>query len=167
MADEVLRAEIKLDSSDFVAGAKKAQGATDNLSGKTGGKGMKGMTGLLNPATIAIGAATVAVAAIGAAMVSSIQASLAFNESFADLAGLGTTGEALALVKDVALEAAAQTGKGLDDLKDASFAYQSLTGDIANSGENIISAAKAGAAGMATSEQAVRFAQESDCGIQP
>ena len=50
--------------------------------------------------------------------------------------------------------------RGLDDLKDASFAYQSLTGDIANSGENIISAAKAGAAGMATSEQAVRFAQK-------
>ena len=113
MADEVLRAEIKLDSSDFVAGAKKAQGATDNLSGKTGGGGVKKMTGLLNPATIAIGAATAAAVALGAAMVSSIQASLEFNQSFADLAGLGTTGEALALVKDVALEAAAETGKGL------------------------------------------------------
>ena len=105
------------------------------------------MTGLLNPATIAIAGVTAAAGAVAAGLISATKESLAFHESFADLAVLGLTATQLEEVKESSFDWAATSGEDLEAVAEATYALQSATQDFTTTAESMGIAAKAAAAG--------------------
>ena len=132
---------LGMDSKDFERGVKDAASAGESLVSKLGKIG-QGMT-----AGISLPLAGMAAAAV--------HFSTAFNESMANVASLGVASDRVAELKGNVQEMAIATGKSTDDLAGGLYQVISAFGDSADTASILEINAKAAAAGLASTTEAI------------
>jgi len=132
---------LAMDSKDFEAGVKSAAASGESLASKLGKIG-QGMT------------AGVTLPLVGAAA-AAIKFSTDLNSSMANVASLGVASERVAELKDNIQEMAVVTGKSTSDLSGGLYQVISAFGDTADTASILETNAKAAAAGLATTSEAI------------
>ncbi len=132
---------LGMDSSDFDRGVKDATAAGESLSSKLGKIGQGMTAGITLPI---VGAATAAV-----------KFATDFNESMANVASLGVASDRVNELKGNIQSMAIETGKSTDDLAGGLYQVISAFGDSADTSSILEINAKAAAAGLATTTEAI------------
>ena len=141
----IARMDVRLgmDSSDFESGVKKAEAAGESLSSKLGKIG-QGMT------------AGVTLPIVGAAA-AALKFSTDFNASMANVASLGVASDRVIELKANVQALAIETGKSTEDLAGGLYQVVSAFGDTADTSKILEINAKAAAAGLAETTDAINL----------
>jgi len=132
---------LGMDARDFESGVKGAAASGESLASKLGKIG-QGMT------------AGVTLPLVGAAA-AAIKFSTDLNSSMANVASLGVASERVAELKGNVQEMAITTGKSTSDLAGGLYQVISAFGDTADTASILETNAKAAAAGLATTSEAI------------
>jgi TP901 family phage tail tape measure protein len=132
---------LAMDSKDFERGVKDATSAGESLASKLGKIGQGMTAGITLPI---VGAAAAA-----------IKFSTDFNASMANIASLGVASDRVAELKGNIQEMAVETGKSTDDLAGGLYQVISAFGDTADTASILEINAKAAAAGLASTSEAI------------
>lgn len=132
---------LDMDSKDFEQGVKNATAAGESLSSKLSKIGAGMTAGITLPI---IGAATAAV-----------KFATDFNSSMANVASLGVASDRVNELKGNIQTMAVETGKSTDDLAGGLYQVISAFGDSADTASILEINAKAAAAGLATTTEAI------------
>lgn len=132
---------LGMDSKDFERGVKDATSAGESLSSKLGKIGA-GMT------------AGVTLPIVGAAA-AAVKFATDFNSSMANVASLGVASDRVTELKGNIQSMAVETGKSTEDLAGGLYQVISAFGDTADTASILEINAKAAAAGLATTSEAI------------
>lgn len=141
----IARMDVRLgmNSSDFEDGVKKAEAAGESLSNKLGKIGQGMTAGITLPIVGAAGAA--------------LKFATDFNSSMANVASLGVASDRVIELKGNVQALAIETGKSTEDLAGGLYQVVSAFGDSADTSKILEINAKAAAAGLAETTDAINL----------